>query len=162
VIVRSATTEDLPSILGIYNEAVLNTTATAETNIEPLAVREGWFEHRRKLGLPVFVAEEDGRVVGWSSLSPYSSRTGYRFTAEDSIYVASDCRGRGIGKALLAALVSAARECGLHSLVAKIDGENAASIYLHEQVGFVRAGFLKEAIFKFDRWLNVVYMQLML
>jgi L-amino acid N-acyltransferase YncA len=162
VIVRAATTEDLPSILEIYNEAVLNTTATAETNIEALETRQAWFAHRQKLSLPVFVADEDGRVVGWSSLSSYSSRTGYRFTAEDSIYVAADCRGRGIGKALLAALVSAAKERGIHSLVAKIDGENAASIYLHEQIGFSRAGLLTEAIYKFDRWLNVVYMQLML
>ncbi len=162
MIVRAASETDLPAILDIYNEAALNTTATADTTPQKLDARREWYEHRRKLGLPVLVAEEDGRVVGWSSLSPYSNRAGYRFTAEDSIYVAADSRGVGVGKALLGPLIEAARDAELHLLVAKIDSANQVSIHLHERFGFEGVGVLREAIFKFDRWLDVTYMQMLI
>lgn len=163
MIVRAANKADLPGILEIYNDAVLNTTATADYEVQTLTARAEWLATRQRLGLAVLVAEnEEGRVVGWSSLSPYQPRYGYRFTAEDSVYVASDWRGRGIGKLLLRALIDEARAAGLHSLIAKIDNQNAASIRLHASCGFKQAGLMKQVVYKFDRWLDIAYMQLLL
>jgi len=163
VAVREAKKADVPGILEIYNEAVLNTTATADYEQSSLKQRTEWFKLRQKLNLPIFVAVGDGgRIVGWSSLSPYHTRYGYRFTAEVSVYVASDMRGQGIGKMLVPPLIEAAKERGLHALVASIDSQNAASIRLHETFGFVKKGQLDQIITKFGRWLDVVYLELLL
>src|SRR6185503_11245117 len=104
--VRPATHADLPAILEIYNDAVLTLTASYDYEPQSLAARTAWYEEHVKTGFPVFVAEEEtGRVVGWSALSGFRGRIGYRFTAEDSIYVAADQRGKGNGKQLLAPLI---------------------------------------------------------
>lgn len=161
--VRPATHADLSAILDIYNDAILHTTATADYEPHTLEMRMEWFESRVENGYPVFVAEDEtGQVVGWSSLSPYHPRIGYRFSAEVSVYVAANSRGKGVGKSLLPPLIEAARACGLHSLIASIDSANEASIRLHTAFGFQRAGQLDEVIYKFDQWLGVVYMQLLL
>jgi phosphinothricin acetyltransferase len=161
--VRSAAENDLPAILEIYNDAVLNTVATADYEPQTLEMRREWFALRVQKGLPVFVAEnEERRVVGWSALSPYHGRVGYRFTAETSIYVAADWRGKGVGRALLPPLIEAARQRGLRALIASIDGTNEASIRLHASCGFEKVGHLKEVITKFGRWLDVVYMERLL
>lgn len=162
MIVRAAAKADLPGILDIYNDAVLNTTATADYEVQSMTARAEWLATRQRLGLAVLVAEEEGQVVGWSSLSPYQPRYGYRFTAEDSVYIAADWRGRGVGKLLLSALVDESRGAGLHSLIAKIDCQNTASIRLHTGCGFEQVGLLKQVVYKFDRWLDVAYLQLML
>lgn len=160
--IRVASEADLPEILAIYNHAVLHSTATADYEPATLEQRRVWLTSRQKLGLPVFVAERSGQTVGWSSLSPYKDRIGYRFTAETSVYVAADARGQGVGKALLAPLLDAGRAAGLHSLVASIDSENDASIALHAAFGFAVVGRMQATVYKFDRWLDVVYMQLLL
>src|SRR5258708_1646091 len=163
VAVREAKKADVPGILEIYNEAVLNTTATADYEPSTLKHRMEWFKLRKKLNLPMFVAVEvGGRIVGWSSLSPYHTRYGYRFTAEVSVYVAADMRGQGIGKLLIPPLIDAAEQRGLHALVASIDSQNAASIRLHESFGFVKKGQLDQIIMKFGRWVDVVYLELLL
>ena len=168
MIIRPATRADLPGILEIYNEAVLNTTATYDYEPRTLAHRTEWFEERTRDGYPVFVAvneilEQDstsnGRVAGWSALNPFHARYGYRFTAEDSIYVAPDMRGQGIGKLLLPPLIEGARTKGLHALIAAIDAENTASLRLHASFGFQKVGHFKQTGFKFGRWLDVVYME---
>ena len=108
--IHSATPADIPAILDIYNEAVLNTTATYDYEPDTLESRTAWFEAHDEEDLPVFVARDvAGKVVGWSSLSTFRSRPGYRFTVENSIYVAAGHRGQGIGKLLLPPLVTAAR-----------------------------------------------------
>ena len=160
--VRSASPEDLPAILAIYNDAVLTTTATADYAPSSLEARVKWYEERMQLGLPVFAAETEGQVIGWSALSPYHARIGYRFTAEVSIYIAAERRGQGIGKQLLLPLIEAGNELGLHVLIASIDSENEASIRLHAANGFVKCGELHEVYTKFGRWLGVVYMELRL
>ncbi|HXG46133.1 MAG TPA: GNAT family N-acetyltransferase [Methylomirabilota bacterium] len=161
--IRPATHADLPAILEIYNEAVLNTTGTYDYEPRSLEQRRQWFEERRQGGYPVFVAEEEtGRIVGWSALNPYHSRPGYRFTAENSVYIAADRRGQGVGKRLLAPLIDAARQRGLHAIIAAIDATNAASVRLHERFGFKVVGQFKEVGFKFGRWLDVTYMELLL
>jgi phosphinothricin acetyltransferase len=161
--IRPATREDLPGILEIYNDAVLNTTATYDYEPRTLEHRIAWFEEHAKENYPVFVAvEESGRVAGWSSLSQFHARVGYRFTAENSVYVAADRRGQGIGKLLMPPLIEGARKRGAHAIIRAIDADNEPSVRLHASFGFVKVAHLKEVGFKFGRWLDVVYMELVL
>ena len=161
--VRPASRDDLPGILEIYNEAVANTTASYDYEPGTLGQRIAWFEDHVKNNLPVFVAvNEAGRVVGWSALNRYRDRKGYQFTAENSVYVAADLRGKGIGKLLMRPLVDAARQRGLHAILAGIDAANEASVRLHASFGFVKVAHFKQVGFKFGRWLDVIYMELLL
>lgn len=159
--VRPARTADLPAIAEIYSDAVLNSTATFDTEPRSAAERGRWL---REHGPPyvVLVAERDGEVVGWASLSPFRPKPAYRHTAEDSVYVRADARGRGVGAALLARLLEVAAENGFHSVIGLIAGENPASVRLHRRLGFRRVGVEREVGFKFDRWLDVVVMQRLL
>src|SRR5262245_16398581 len=145
MIIRPATRTDLPGILEIYNDAVLHTTATYDYEIRTLEHRVAWFEDHQKNNYPVFVAENEGsRIVGWSALNRYHDRPGYRFTSENSVYVATDQRGKGLGKLLLAPLIDAARERGIQAIIAAIDAENEVSIRLHARFGFERVGHFKK------------------
>jgi len=163
MLTRPATHADLPAILEIYNWAILHTTATNDYDPHTLEQRTTWFDAHGRDGYPVFVAEDDaGRVVGWSSLSRYKERIGYRFTAECSIYLAPEVHGRGIGKLLMPPLIEAARAMGLHAIVAGIDSENVASLKLHARFGFVEVARFREVGFKFGQWLDVVYLELVL
>lgn len=157
---RPAIQDDLPAILDIYNEAVLNTTASYDYEPRKLEHRQAWFEKHQAQGLPILVAlGASGQVVGWGSLSRYHDRKGYQFTVENSVYVAAAHRGVGVGKALLAPLIEEARRLGMHVIIAGIDAENQASVALHARFGFVTVGRFKEVGFKFGRWLDVIYMQ---
>ena len=161
--IRRAAREDCPGILEIYNDAVLTTTATYDYQPRTLEHREAWFDEHQRIGFPIFVAaHETGRIVGWSALNRYHDRIGYRFTSENSVYIAADHRGRGLGKALLKALIEAGKEIDLHAIIAAIDGDNQASIRLHERFGFEKVGHFKRVGYKFNRWLDVVYMELLL
>jgi L-amino acid N-acyltransferase len=161
--VRPATYDDLPAILTIYNEAVLHTTASYDYYPTTLEARAAWFESHAQNRLPVFVAElEPKQIVGWSALNSFRHADGYRCTAENSIYVAAEQRGRGIGKLLLAPLIEAGQQLELHSLIAGIDAANMASIRLHAAFGFEQVGYLKQVAFKFDRWLDLILMQRLL
>jgi L-amino acid N-acyltransferase len=163
ITVRRATEDDLPGILDIYNDAVLTTTATYDYETRSLEHRRQWFLERQRDNYPVFVATDNGqRVVGWSALNPYHARVGYRFTAENSVYVAAPLRGRGIGRQLLGPLLIAGQQRGLRAVIAAIDAENEASIRLHASFGFEKVGCFKQVGYKFDRWLDVVYMQKLL
>jgi L-amino acid N-acyltransferase YncA len=159
--VREATDADQEAILDIYNDAVVHSSASFELEPRTWEGQEQWFqEHHAPHGVFVVVAGET--VAGWGSLSPFRPKPGYRFTAEDSIYVHKDFRGQGIGAALLDALIEAARRGRLHCIVALIDGDNAVSVRLHERVGFQHVGVEREVGHKFGRWLDVVQMQKML
>lgn len=158
--IRPASHADLSGILEIYNHAVLNTTATYDYETRTLEHRTQWFEERTRDGYPIFVAVDGaGKVTGWSALNPYHARFGYRFTAENSVYVAESARGQGIGSRLLAPLIDGAKTMGLHAIIAAIDAENAVSIRLHARFGFEKVGHFKQVGFKFNRWLDVVYME---
>ena len=161
--VRPATHDDLCGILEVYNEAVLNTTATYDYEPRTLEHRTAWFEDHVKHNNPVFVAvDEAGKLVGWSALNRYHDRKGYQYTTENSVYVAAGQRGRGIGKLLMKPLIESARQRGLHAILAGIDADNEASIRLHASFGFVKVAHFKEVGFKFGRWLDVVYLELLL
>ena len=158
--VRSATHNDLPAILEIYNDAVLTTTASYDYEPRSMEHRVAWFQQHTEQNLPIFVAtDSDSRIAGWSSLSRFHDRKGYQFTVENSVYVAEAERGRGIGKLLLAPLIASARERRLHAIIAVIDADNVASIRLHARFDFVEVGRFKQVGFKFGRWLDVVYME---
>ncbi len=161
--IRPASRNDLPAILEIYNEAVLNTTATYDYDPRTLEHRVAWFEDHEKHDYPVFVAVvEDDRIAGWSSLNRYHDRNGYQFTTENSVYVAADQRGKGVGTLLMPPLIQAARERGLHAILAGIDAQNEASIRLHVNFGFEKVAHFRQVGFKFGRWLDVVYMERLL
>src|SRR6185503_7027129 len=115
--VRPATRTDLPAILAIYNEAVLNTTASYDYEPRTLEHRAAWFETHQEQRLPIFVAVDDGsRIAGWSSLSRYHDRQGYQFTVENSVYVAAPLRGRGVGRLLMPPLIDSAAQLGLKAI----------------------------------------------
>ena len=161
--VRPAIREDLPQILDIYNEAVLTTTASYDYEPRTLEHRTAWYEERVRDGYAILVASEsDGHIQGWAALNPFHARMGYRFTSENSVYVKVDQRGKGIGTMLMPPLLEAARARKLHAIIAAIDAENEPSIRLHARFGFEKVALLKEVGFKFNRWLDVVYMERLL
>jgi phosphinothricin acetyltransferase len=158
--VRDATEDDLGRILEITNEAIEHTTAIWSLEPTTLDERQVWFRARRERGYPVLVAEGlDGGVLGFASYGEFRPRAGYRYTVEHSIYVDAAERGRGIGTALLSALIDRALAAGVHVMVGGIDCQNAGSIRLHERFGFTTTGQLHQVGRKFDRWLDLVYMQ---
>jgi phosphinothricin acetyltransferase len=154
---RRAALRDLPALRDIYNEAVLKTTATFDTETKTLAERRKWLAAHR--GYPVLVAEIDGEVLGWGCLTKWSDRCAYSGTAENSIYVFERARGRGLGTALLKALLAEARKMRLHTIVARITEGNAASVKLHKKFGFVKTGVMREVGVKFGRLLDVQMLQ---
>jgi L-amino acid N-acyltransferase YncA len=160
-LIRAASEADLPAINDIYNYYVLHSTATYQEEPEPMEGRRAWFA-RHGAAHPVTVAELDGEVVGWASLSRYHVRSAYRRTVENSVYVRQDCHRRGVGRALTVDLIARARALGHHAIIAGIDAEQAGSVALHESLGFVRVGHLRQVGFKFGRWLDVIYAQLVL
>jgi L-amino acid N-acyltransferase len=162
VIVRAAAEADLPAILAIYNDAVAKTTAIWNDGFADLENRRQWYEGRRRLHYPVLVATLDDAVIGYGSFGDFRAFDGYRFTVENSVYVAETARRRGAASALLAALIERARAIGKHVMVAGIAGENAISIRLHAKHGFVETARMPEVGFKFGRWLDLVFMQLRL
>ena len=158
-IVRPADEADLPAILAIYNDAVLNTTAIWNDVAVDLENRAAWFAARRRQDYPVLVAEDGDGVAGYGSFGDFRPFDGYRFTVEHSIYVAESYRRRGVATALLLALIERAEGLGKHMLIAGIAADNDASIRLHARHGFNETGRMLEVGYKFGRWLDLVFMQ---
>lgn len=159
---RDATVEDLPGIMDIYNDAVLNTTAIWNEIVVDLDNRKEWFKARKDRGFPVIVAVMDGQVTGYASYGDWRAFDGYRHTREHSIYVHKNARGLGLGKQLMQALIDYARSNDVHVLIGAIESENLASIRLHEAMGFRIAGRFSEVGTKFGRWLDLTCMELKL
>jgi phosphinothricin acetyltransferase len=161
--IRAADNSDIPAITGIYAHHVLHGTGSFE--IEPPSLEEmgrRMFDVTGR-GLPYFVAVSGDTVVGYAYAAMYRTRVAYRFTLEDSVYIHPEYMGRGVGGALLSELIKACKAWGCRQLVAVIgDSQNTGSIRVHEKLGFQRAGVLKNVGFKFDRWLDSVFMQLSL
>ena len=156
--IRKATPADLGAITGIYNEAILKTTATFDTEPKTEDEQKSWFEHHGPR-YPILVAQENNLIVGWASLSQWSDRCAYSDTAEASVYVMEEYQGRGIGRKLSEAIIEAGREAGLHTLIARITSENKTSIHLSESVGYRHIGVMKECGRKFGKLLDVCLMQ---
>lgn len=162
LIIRDAVEADLVAIRDIYNHAVEHTTAIWNDVLIDVDNRRAWLELRRAKGFPVLVAEVDGRVAGYASYGDWRAFDGYRHTVEHSVYVDKDSRGAGLGKALMLALIDHARASGKHVMIAAIEAGNAASIALHERLGFRLVGIHREVGQKFGRWLDLAAMELML
>ena len=160
--IRLATEQDLGPLLEIYNDIILNTTAVYDYEPHTLAMRKTWWTAKEQAGLPVFVAEVDGVIGGFSSFGPFRAWAAYRYTVENSVYVGASMRGRGLGKALLEPLIDSARSRGLHAMVASIDATNEVSLRLHRSFGFEEVAHFKEVGFKFGRWLDLKFLELRL
>jgi L-amino acid N-acyltransferase YncA len=162
VTLREATETDLPQILEIYNEVILNTTSVYSEQPHTLAMRQAWFNERKASNFPVIVAEQNGTIVGFGSYGHFRALPCYRFTAEHSVYVHKDHRGQGISKILLKELIALAKAAGLHALIAGVDSDNEVSLKLHLAFGFTQVAHFKEVGFKFGRWLDLVFLELLL
>lgn len=162
MLIRDAIPADLGALRDIYNDAVLNTTAIWNEVAIDLDNRRAWLELRAQQGFPVLVAEDAGAVVGYASYGPWRAFDGFRETVEHSVYVRADQRGKGVGPQLMQALIDRARAQGLHVMVAAIESGNAASIRLHERLGFATTGQMPQVGQKFGRWLDLTFMQLIL
>lgn len=159
VLIRASRDDDIDAIASFYQQSVA--TGTASWEYDPPSVEE--MAKRRHAvianGFPYLVAEMDSRLVGYCYASTYRARIGYRFVVEDSVYVAPDMQGRGIGKMLLVALIGECEKLGFRQMIAVIgDSENAGSIALHERCGFQHAGRFNGIGYKFGRWLDSVQM----
>ena len=160
VIVRASTTEDATALAEIYGHHVLNGFGTFEEvppSVQDMAARRQAIVER---GLPYMVAEDAGRVLGFAYAGPFRPRAAYRYTVEDSVYIAPDALGRGVGKAVLGAVIQACEAFGIRQVVAVIgDSENAGSIGLHRSLGFEHAGVGKGFGWKKGRWVDIVWMR---
>ena len=160
--VRPATVNDLPGILEIVNYNILNSTAVYDYDPKTPGDIQLWFEEKQQSNWPVIIAVQDDTVVGYGSYGPFRFKQGYKFTVEHSVYVSHEMAGKGIGKLLLTELIMLAKAGGYHTMIGGIDADNKNSIEFHSKFGFTDAGTIKEAGYKFDRWLDVKFMQLML
>ena len=160
--IREAEQKDLSIILDIMNDAIVNTTSIYDYKTRGHEFVENWFARKRLDELPVLVAEMNGTSVAYGSYGIFRAWEAYKFSVEHSIYVQRDFQGQGIGKQLLIALVERAKKDGFHTMIAGIDADNQKSYAFHKKLGFVEVGKFKEVGYKFDRWLDLVFMQLML
>jgi phosphinothricin acetyltransferase len=159
--IRLAHTGDTEALRAIYNAEVTGSTVTFDIEPRSHDDQRAWIE-RHQGAHPAIVAVEAGSVVGFGSLSPFRARAAYATTVEDSVYVAADHRGRGVGRLLLAELVRLATKQGFHTVIARIAGDNESSIALHLSCGFVLVGVEREVGRKFGRWIDVTILQRML
>ena len=162
--IRDAVAEDLPSVREIYNYYVTNSTVTFDDKPMTLRAWRTKFDHIRKAGMPFLVAESpSGNILGYTLVSPWSAKAGYRYTVENSIYLGPAATGKGLGTPLLKALIEACRAAGIREVIAVIADQGAdASIAMHAKLGFKEVGRMGRVGFKFDRWLGTVTMQLSL
>lgn len=160
--IRPYKTEDTQAILDIINDNILHSTALYDYNIRSYELQLQILEEKINKNFPVIVADLDGQVVGFGMYSEFRFREAYKFTVEHSVYVNKNFQDKGIGKLLLEELISLARKQKLHTMIAVIDSENQGSVEFHEKFGFKTVGIIKESGYKFDRWLDSVFMQLIL
>ncbi|ESU28655.1 phosphinothricin N-acetyltransferase YncA [Flavobacterium limnosediminis JC2902] len=160
--IRQATVEDMPSVLKIINHEILNSTSIYDYEPRTLGQQIAIFKEKKDNNFPFIVAEKDEMIVGFGTYGRFRFREAYKFTVEHSVYVHRDYTGNGIGSTLLKELIEIAKLQKLHTMIGVIDSENKGSISFHERLGFKVAGQLKETGYKFDRWLDSVFVQLIL
>ncbi len=160
--IRNAVLADLPQILDIYNEVIEHTTAVFSYIKHNLAMREEWFQSRQLGRFPIFVAEEKNEIFGFSSYGPFRVWPAYKYTVENSIYVSKQHRGKGISKLLMQPLIDEAVRQEYHVMIAGIEASNYVSIRLHEGFGFSEVAHFREVGFKFGKWLDLKFLELLL
>jgi L-amino acid N-acyltransferase len=159
VIVRDAVEGDLPAILEIYNDIIETSTAVYRDMPATLDDRIAWWRAKLEAGYPTLVADEASAVRGFATFGDFRAWPGYRFTVEHTVHVHRDHRGRGVGTALMKPLIARAESLGKHVMIAGVDADNAGSIAFHERLGFERVAHFREVGFKFNRWLDLVFLQ---
>ena len=150
------------AILDIFNEAIVNSTAIYDYKPRALDSMAGWFSVKDAGSFPVIGAIENDQLLGFASYGTFRAWSAYKYSVEHSVYVHADHRGKGVGLALMHELIAAARQQEYHTMIGGIDLTNTGSITLHEKLGFVHAGTIKQAAFKFGRWLDLGFYQLIL
>ena len=156
---RDATEADLEGLVAIYNDVIANSTAVFSNHPVTVAEHRTWWQARTAQGHPVVVTHDEQGVAGFGTFADFRAWPGYRFTVEHTLHVRADARGRGIGTQLLRELIRRAGALGKHVMIAAVDADNAASLHLHERLGFTAAGRLRQVGYKFDRWLDLVFLQ---
>src|ERR1043166_8211008 len=161
--IADGTFQQAPQILAIFNEAIANSTALYDYQPRTMETMQSWFEAKKKGNYPVIGAQDDkGELLGFASFGTFRAWPAYKYSIEHSVYVDARFRGQGIGQRLLHEIINAAQEQNYHLMVGVIDAANSVSIRLHEKLGFVHCGTIRHAGFKFGRWLDVVFYQLIL
>ncbi len=162
ITIRHATIEDMSSVLEIVNYEILNTTAIWDYDIRTLEQQIIILKEKQDKSFPFLIAEKENKVVGFGTYGTFRFKIGYRFTIEHSVYVHKDFHGNGIGSLLLKELIELAKIQKLHTMIGVIDSENMGSIVFHEKLGFKKVGHIKQTGYKFERWLDSVFVQLLL
>lgn len=157
--IHDAGPDDVPGILAIYNDVMATSTAIYRDEPATLDAHLEWWRQRVALGYPVLVARDQHGVAGFASFGDFRQWPGYRFTVEHSVHVRADCRGRGVGGALMTPLLARATALGKHVMIAGVDAENVASRRFHERLGFEPVAHFREVGFKFGRWLDLMFLQ---
>lgn len=160
--IRPAVFSDIDTILEIVNHQILHSTSNYDYEPHDFETQKLWFDEKQAQGLPIIVAEYENAPIGYATYGSFRHKEGYKHTVEHSVYVAEEFIGKGAGKLLLAELIKLAKEEGYHTMIGVIDSENQGSIVFHQKYGFEIAGTIKESGYKFDRWLNSVFLQLIL
>jgi L-amino acid N-acyltransferase len=160
--IRTATHADLEIIQEIFNDAILHSTAVYEYEIFTMDYIKKWYEDKIAHAFPVLVLELENRVAGFCTYGTFRQRAAYRTTMEHSVYVHPEFRNQGLGKVLLKTIMESAATNGVHALIGGIDSSNEQSIVLHEKFGFKEVGRLPEVAFKFGKWLDLVFMEIIL
>lgn len=160
--IRDANQTDLPQILAIYNDVIEHTTAVFSYAKHTLEMRVDWFQSRKQGKFPVYIAEYDNEILGFSSYGPFRNWPAYQYTVENSIYVAERHRGEGISKLLMKPLIDQAIGQQYHVIIAGIEASNRVSIRLHESFGFGEVAHFKEVGYKFGKWLDLKFLELIL
>lgn len=151
------------AILEIFNEAIATSTALYDYKPRAAASMVGWFEAKRAGGFPVIGVEDDaGALIAFGSYGTFRAWPAYKYSVEHSVYVHKDHRGKGLGKIVMQELIAAARKNNVHCMIGGIDATNAGSVALHKGLGFTDAGTIKQVAFKFGRWLDLSFYQLLL
>lgn len=159
-IIRFATENDLDAILEINNFEILHSTVNYDYNPKTKEFQENWFQEKFKAGFPVIVASIDKDVLGFATYGSFRPKPAYQFTIEHSIYLHHKARGKGVGKQLMQELILLAKKKGYHAMVGGIDSSNLKSLEFHKKLGFQEIGRFKEVGRKFDKWLDLIFVQL--
>ncbi len=162
VLIRPAENRDIPDILEINNYEILHSTVNYDYIPKSLEEQTLWFDQKQQAGFPILVAESEGKTYGFATYGTFRPKPGYRFTVEHSVYISNGLRGKGIGKMLMKNLIEIARKDGYHTMVGGIDGSNESSYHFHLKLGFKEVARFKETATKVDRWLDLIFVQLML
>ena len=158
--IRPAVAHDIDGLTEIYNDVIQSSTSVYASEPVSVSNRMAWFQQRNSAGFPVLVADSNDRVIGFATFGEWrTSGRGYQFTVEHSVHVHREARGRGCGRSLMLALIQQAQQMGKHVMIGGVDADNSASLRFHERLGFYKVAHFRQVGFKFNRWLDLVFMQ---